>query len=397
MRRGFHRHVSENPGYSIAVDSVKGLEMLDLWVEKWIGIIRKLKRSTNNITVDLSGGRDSRITFILFLLARIDFSEVRINTTQSQIHTFGEDFKIASQIASQYGLALNRDVFSVNQIPLQFRDIINHSFYTKLGFHKQMYFHYTYNLEPVYAFSGMGGESLKNYWKAIPIELQTVHSDINTVGDFYPDDILERAFLSCLFRETEDRSHYGKACVEHFLANSISVAPLMDGMLRMFSINSEVCNDPDLLYAVIYTRYCPKLLDVPFDSGHMFNKETVAYAERINKLKPFSNKYVEMHIQSKGGCTEQTVVPVKTSYGTPIRHILAYLRKIFDSDICKNTFASEFPLQIYDEAGKFADDTKYYPLQQIYMILAIVKVLQDVRISRKLVLSTPFAQLSAML
>ena len=57
--------------HSIDLDTIKGINILDSWFNKWINIIRNIKKKTNNIQLDLSGGFDSRITLVLFLNANI--------------------------------------------------------------------------------------------------------------------------------------------------------------------------------------------------------------------------------------------------------------------------------------------------------------------------------------
>lgn len=384
--------------FSVSVNSVEGLTVLDSWVAKWVNIIRRLKAQTNNLSVDLSGGMDSRVTFMLFLLARVNFLEIKVNSMLSKTHTvFEEDFTIASQIASQYDISLNQDVFSLEEIPLQLSDMIDHSVYLKLGFCKQLFFHYTYNMIPIYGFSGMGGECLRKTWHAIPSEIQTANSDINMLEAYYPDEILRKEFLVALYRETWDRVHFAKTCVEHFLGNVISAAPLMDAVVRTLSLSSDSCNDPNLLYAIMYTRYCPKLLDIPFDKGRVLDERLVSYAKKINDIKPFANNYAKLPVQSrKADYAEPVAFSAINPSEKPIYSILSCLRKSFDSDMCKDIFLSEFPASIYNEAGRFADESKFYPLQQVYMVLAVTKILQDVRLSQKIALSTPFSYFSAM-
>ena len=45
---------------TIPFESHKGLKIIDKWADKWGYIIRSLKKKTNNISLDLSGGFDTR-------------------------------------------------------------------------------------------------------------------------------------------------------------------------------------------------------------------------------------------------------------------------------------------------------------------------------------------------
>ena len=61
---------------SLWINSAEGLEVLDRWFLRWTRIFRKLKENTDQIQVDLSGGFDTRIMFMLMLQSGIDLNEV---------------------------------------------------------------------------------------------------------------------------------------------------------------------------------------------------------------------------------------------------------------------------------------------------------------------------------
>lgn len=93
---------------SVPIDSEEGMATLDEWYEKWTKLIRYLKSRTNNISVDLSGGFDSRITFAIFVAGNVNLNEVNIESINDNLHTHAEDYEIASKIADFYHTKLNQ-------------------------------------------------------------------------------------------------------------------------------------------------------------------------------------------------------------------------------------------------------------------------------------------------
>ena len=263
--------------FSITLDSVEGLHVLDHWVEKWVNIIKTLTQQTENICINLTGGMDSRIVFMLFLLAGVSPSTC-VSCMQSTNETFDEDFKIASTIVSKYGFTLNDCNFSQeNMCSINIDSTIKNSFYSKLGMYKHMKFMHVFAQEPIYVFNGFGGEALKDLWQML--QQTEVEDDIKK---YYPARVVSEYAVNCFYRETEERNCHGKEIVENFLANVLILSPLMDPMLRKLTLNSRLCKDKNLLYAIIYTRYTPALLDIPFDSGHAIQKQTVEFAQKLN-------------------------------------------------------------------------------------------------------------------
>ena len=52
---------------SVRIDSQEGIALLDKWFALWTGLFRRLADITPNIEADLSGGMDSRISFLLMM------------------------------------------------------------------------------------------------------------------------------------------------------------------------------------------------------------------------------------------------------------------------------------------------------------------------------------------
>ena len=156
---------------TIPIDSKNALDILDDWFYKWVNIIRLLKSKTNNLAFHLSGGFDSRIIAVLWLSANINLNDIKIVSINDHLHTHEEDFEIASEIADKFNFKLNEG--KINEKIIGFEDIqmpMMNSFYTKQGFHKEMYFK-TFRYEhPVYTFTGSGGSVIREFNNEVPSE-----------------------------------------------------------------------------------------------------------------------------------------------------------------------------------------------------------------------------------
>jgi hypothetical protein len=78
-KKTFKIHYIDNKENSVPFESQEGLKLIDKWVDKWGYIFRSLKKQTNNIMMDLSGGFDSRTVLAILLNSGINMNEILIN------------------------------------------------------------------------------------------------------------------------------------------------------------------------------------------------------------------------------------------------------------------------------------------------------------------------------
>ena len=292
---------------TIHIDSKEGIEILDAWYYKWVNNIRNLKNKTNNITIDLTGGFDSRIIACLWLTANIDLNKIRINSNPKH----KEDYEIASQMAECYNFKLNQNV-SDNK-SYKFKEIetsLKHSFYVRLGFHKKPYFKTKINSKIVYTLNGFGGEALRGFPYQTPKEyLEWLKKRFNKKNPelFEPTkgivlktwDELSKKFnidknskelTERHYREVRNRLHFGSGVVTNFLENRYALSPLNDPLLRKLNLKLDNINDSYILFGIIFLRYCPELLEFKFDENRKINQETLDYASKLNIKYPFVKK-----------------------------------------------------------------------------------------------------------
>ena len=146
---------------SIPLESKEGMKILDKWADKWGYILRSLKRKTDKISIDLSGGFDTRLVLSILINSGVNFNNIRINTALDKEHDHEIDFKIASNISSKFGFKLNNLQIENNGTVLNVKDTIYNTIYTKLGFHKEFYLSNMFLDKPRFDFSGFGGEFLR--------------------------------------------------------------------------------------------------------------------------------------------------------------------------------------------------------------------------------------------
>lgn len=74
--------------HSIYLNTEEGLDTLDKWYYKWVELIRSIRSKSNNLHFDLSGGIDSRIVAAIWLTAKINLNNIKINSAEKN---FDED------------------------------------------------------------------------------------------------------------------------------------------------------------------------------------------------------------------------------------------------------------------------------------------------------------------
>lgn len=383
---------------TIPLDSEEGMAVIDAWFSRWTGVIRQLKHDTNNISVDLSGGMDSRITMLLFLGANIDLSEVRVNSATNNLHGHAEDYAIASAIAEKYGFSLNQGKMQTFPQPFTERTTLRCSFLTKLGSHKQMYWERAYRRQVEYHFTGQGGETRRGYWHepldrwlrdmmapARTFQTADVAAGVRRVLQRSIDKIHSmecfRGGDDCLgeriYAEARTRQHYGKESVESFLANTMKLMPLPDHYLR--KIDLLPYQDHQILYCVLMQRYAPGLLSFPIEGGRKFSEETIERAAQIVKRYPFHHPWENAPKVSFVGKTQKISEPTPVGVNQPD----AYLLHVFHSGRTKALFEQSFSAELYERAAEYARREKYFPLTQVYVVLALVRALEDAALSRQ--------------
>lgn len=400
------RDYAEN---SVDLDSEEGMHLLDFWYSKWTGIIRDLKRQTNNMEFDLSGGFDTREILNLFLGSGIDLNEVSVNSSTDGLHTHADDYRIASGIADFYHFSLNdKERLSQGLVYYSLEDALNSSFYVKLGFHKQMYWPLRRRRDYLFRFTGGGGGCIRGHWaiEAKGSRDKLLH-DFAGRCELYLQDgaemsrsvrrIHQRAFddicgkfeslghgdrsgdvaFTDLYREGRCRNHFGKAKVESFFGGDITLTPLLDSDLQKLKLCSEECPDQDLLMAVMLDRFGhQELLGFEYEGGRSFAPETLVYARTLDERFP-----VNIPSGSSGGSLTLPAgldLPEREQDNEPAsaQALCDLVKDAFYSPEVKSAFEMPYSSDTYyQQATSFGKS--YHPESDALGVLAVAEVLLD--------------------
>lgn len=378
----------------IPINSKQALDILDDWFYRWVEILRNIRKSTNNIFLDLSGGMDSRMVSLLWLNANIDLENIKI--TSSIGPKFEEDFEIASEIANEFNFNLNHNI-SFMKNPISSKTSIVRSEYVKFGFEKQRFIRNNEAVEPIFRISGYCGGTLRNHINQNPDEY--IKSMLK-VSDYLSPElnkstklILEDEFdkLSekynvenrndnqlplMLYNIARNRHHFGKDFVDSFMFNKITIAPLSDGELQ--KIDYQIGIDDDLLLiALIFKRFAPELLDFKFDSNRSINQETIDACDEINQISPFKPREYEF---IDGPDVEKITQPNLNKTNDSDRFRM--MREVFNSLEFEREFEKYYSKSIYN---KFRLNFSKYRTNHydIYAAIEIIKTISDVNAANR--------------
>lgn len=383
---------------TVEVDSPEFFQILDEWFFKWTGIIRELKKRTNNLVVDLSGGMDSRIVFILFLGAQINLNEVVVNTFKDKLHTHKEDYEIAENIANHYLFQLNNRKMCIDKsVPFSLKDAVNICQYLKLSLHKQFYSRPCKYEKPFFLFWGQGGECIRPYWNMdesgfihknqkyffdnnLETEMnESVRKIILNTCDCIRENPkrfnreFDESYLTInIFRETYCRQHFGKVAIGQFFTNQFCFFPTLDIGLNKLKLSNNCCTDKNLLIAIIFTRYIKDILSFKFDSNRTINEDTIQYAKILNDKYPFISKYKDL-ISYQGNEVRSEHTNVASKRNVSLDKMNNYYLKKYNTPKTKAIFNTYFNPKIYDSIIDDVKSRQRFPLRNFYPIIAISK------------------------
>lgn len=381
---------------SVNIDSEEGMMILDKWFNDWVNLIRSIKYKTNNMSFDLSGGFDSRILAALWLSANIDLNKVFIQSHEDVYHI--EDYNIASKIAKDFNFQLNNsDNLRLHRKPFEeINTPLSISFYTKLGFHKEMYFKFDRTEETLFKFTGGGGETIRGYYNEKPSQYMDklikklknfdesiLNSSVSVTQSTW--DKLCKQFnidknsidlLEMQYKEIRNRHHFGKANVESYFQNVIILAPALDCNLHKLKLNTDYCKDNQLLMALIFLRYFPDLLNYKISGNRVINEQTLTCAKKINNKFPLNFKIKPFISGPKMG------KPINNVYSQSENYVKFdepdnLLKNIFLSRTFKLEFMKYYSYRSYRQILKTISAKENFPLRHVYSAISILKCIQD--------------------
>ena len=383
---------------TIPLESEEGLKIIDKWIDKWCYIIRSIKKKTDNVSFDLSGGFDTRTLLSILLNSGINLNEILINTSKDKEHGHDEDFIIASDISKKCGFKLNSFKLDNKYKRWGLKNTFFCTIYSKLGFHKEFYFKNGFYKKPIISFSGSGGESLRGY-PGYPIkefiEKLSSQNIIYLEKIFYFSSIKllkgnldllmkeknfnnEYEIASLLYSKAVGKNHFGKSALEAFIANIYFLQPLMDSDLKKikYDIKGSFAHD---LIAYIYIRFAPNLIHFPFQGNRTLAPESIKKAEKLNnnsipyKIKKDYNKNFYIDTKKK----------FDTDYEKGDINVYEFLIQLFNSNRFIKLIKKKYNKRVYNWAKKYSIESKYFPLRHEYGLLAVAVTIENLLLNER--------------
>ena len=406
---------------TIDISSKEGLQVLDNWYYKWTKLIKSTYIGQNCIQIDLSGGFDSRLTFALVLGSGIDLNKIYIKSMNSDLHTYKEDFEIASDISRYYNFDLNnKDNLDSESFEYSLQDILDISFLLKLGTHKQMIYKTKYMNPSVIYFGGSGGECIRDYWNMNETEyidrylnkckkfgqknskqfeasivaiLNTAIESIKNKFVSLGSPIDPEYLMINLYREIRCRNHFGRDILENYFAGMIRLCPLLDQELHKLKLSDSNCSDKNLLMAVIFDRYMPTLLKFKFEGKREIKTKTIEYAKEINKRFP-RNEMVytfnpDNHFRISLSNEKKDQFPISWD------ELEQLMIDIFYSSRIKHTFLQCYNNEVLEYVVRDIQSKKFLPLENAFVVIAIC-IIRNIEESQKIIHTACYNLLDSM-
>lgn len=291
--------------WSVEADSKTAVSILDSWHLKWRGVFEALANLNMKIQVELSGGMDSRASFAITRHCDLNRPNIHFWAHETSLPVYKEDYEISSEIISKYGFS--RKMASNPTITISPLDAISLSLQPKfMREPNQLYFTSVFK-DPIFAFTGYGGEALRGYsfWEGeiddikhcdfviydrfnLPIKTDSFNYLRDVLGIINYGDPSPMIDSTKIYYYCRVKSHFGGLSLEKSIRNVITLSPLMDPILARIKQTRNKVVDNDMLYALIYERYLPELATVKFDSGHEINHDAKMRAIEVSSLCPYN-------------------------------------------------------------------------------------------------------------
>ena len=401
--------------YSVSLDSPEGMTALERWVEFWGKVFRGITQNTQFFQADLSGGFDTRVSFALLLHSGVNLSNIRVFSVKGSVHTFKEDYDIASQIANHFNFKLNKLFPQRETFNYSLNDIFNADFYISQTFSNLHKLWYQKNIDKIYHLGGMSGETLRYRWQMPPEEFMEtftfktnpysgtlseklsvsikniLESGLRTVCDKHNiKDTKSPAVPQYLYHETWSRYHFGKETLYSYFVNDLRISPALDPEVRTLRLNTAECPDVNLLIALLFTRYAPDLLKFPLDLNRSIAPETIAYAQKLNERFPRRQTTGNtdagggyFHLLPRDTHAEKILASARNNPNIPGGLPEKCLKATFESSKTYGLFTSYFDEELYRRAAIYYDTHVFGRTRPMYAVCGVAKVLEDVEISQR--------------
>ena len=379
---------------TIPLESKKGLNIIDNWIDKWGYIIRSLKNKGCNLSMDLSGGFDTRLLLSIFLNSGIDINDILVFSSTAKTHSHDIDLSIAKNISEKYGFKINNFKFFDDATNLNTKISLYNTIYLKLGFHKEFYLQKKIHNKSIFKFSGNGGEDLRgmpcskikdyiNKQSSVNIkghQKELFNSSINllerTVSNLKKKKIYvnEYEIAYDLYSKSLGKNHCGKGALERLITNTYTFHPLLDPEIK--KIKYKLGKKSDDLIAYIYIRFAKDLINIPFQGNRTISLESIQKAYQLNNI---SNGYKIKTDYNKNFYVDNKTLSNLFSLNDREKSEddYEYFKKFLKSPKYIKILNDNYDNNIYNWAKKESITSNFHPLRHHYALFAIAKILDD--------------------
>ena len=404
---------------TVSIDSKEGIAILDKWYHKWTNCFKILEKNNENISIDLRGGIDSRLIMALAISSEIDLNKVKVRSIRNSSEERKSYYFYASRIADEFGFKFDDNDVSLENIS-DMNNVLDISFFSKLGFHKQLFYKTNFSKKPLFIVSDSGAKCVKdnefsspddfvrvrfNAAKAYSLESaysleKSLHKSFEEIQNRYDvQDNNSSELTELLYKETLSRNHFGKWNVEDYLFNRIRLNPLIDSDLYKLRKNTDDFEDNDLLVSVILSRFCPRLLDLSFERNNFkLDSQTKDFANNINsKYKFTSQKSFNSNNDSKEFEYKKFYSMPSNGRSFKIADIDDFIMDVFKSQSFKSQFQSYFSSKTYSNIATTIQNRSHMPLEDAYGCIAVLRIIDAVNYSLRDINRTSFGWLNHFL
>lgn len=367
-----HKNIYDK--YTVPVYSRSAIDLLESWINRYSSLCKTLVTCGYNVSVDLTGGFDTRAVLPVWLPLLREGLALTVNSSDDGLDCHAEDYEISRRIAEAYSFNLNEDKTETDSIPLTTDESLLVTLLAKGFVHEQFYYAKKIFRKPCFKFTGNGGEAVRGYGvgdmeKYITDQVCNKKSELNCfkkdAAAFLEQTIVALKNENCddiedaqlIYLHSRIKNHYLRSSLESLLANSIQISPLIDPVLTKLDLTRKGIEDCRGLFAVIYDRFLPELEIIPFEGGRSIQAVTWEKAKKLNNNFPDRQNTTYLPIQLKINDVSLSMHCRNSDFGAQPE---AYVKKLYAREDVKEFVARRFGYEIYEFAKGYDEFTKYY-------------------------------------
>ena len=127
--------------------------------------------------------------------------------------------------------------------------------------------------------------------------------------------------------------------------------------------------------ALIYYRYCPKLLDFEFEGNRKIDINTINYAKKLNEKYPL--KITSKNVISGPVIENNISAPTNDMNFMKYNEVDELLTNLFTSKSFELEFEKYYSPKIYQRILDVVKNDNRFPLKHAYAAISILKIIHD--------------------